>query len=197
MGCVQQAVQEFDEEVRAPWRPLLVQGSQATGTAPAVAARHHPARPGSSRVGACRPSVSTDRRVPGASSGPVRPDGGRGRHTRPGAPSASPGGARARVGRRRTAVRFTRRAHRLAVALALCGGVLAGSLLGQLSPGGGGPGLRLAGASSVVVDPGDTLWSIATSVAAGEDVRVVVDRIQELNGLRSTELVPGQVLLLP
>lgn len=75
--------------------------------------------------------------------------------------------------------------------------MLAGSLLGQLSPDGGGPGLRLAGASSVVVDPGDTLWSIATSVAAGEDVRVVVDRIEELNGLRSTELVPGQVLLLP
>ena len=192
MGCVQQAVQEFDEEVRVPWRPLLVQGSQATGTAPSVTGRRHPARPGSSRVGACRPPVPADRRPPGASS---RPAGDR---ARPGSagPLAPPAAPRARTARCRRAVRFTRRAHRLAVALALCGGVLAGSLLGQLFPD-GGPGLRLAGTSSVVVEQGDTLWSIATSVAAEEDVRVVVDRIQELNGLRSSEVVPGQVLLLP
>ncbi|MFP5369185.1 MAG: LysM peptidoglycan-binding domain-containing protein [Actinomycetes bacterium] len=193
VGCVQQAVQEFDEEVRAPWRPLLVQGSQATSPVPAVG-RRDPARPGSSRVGVCRPSGLPDRRLPAASSRPVRSPGG-GQFSAPGASSASPAGARAR-GRRRTTVRFTRRAHRLAVALALCGGMLAGSLLGQLSPD-GGPGLRLAGTNSVVVEQGDTLWSIATSVAVDEDVRVVVDRIQELNGLRGTDVVPGQVLLLP
>ena len=196
MGCVQQAVQEFDEEVRAPWRPLLVQGSLATGTAPAVPARRHPARPAPSGVGAGRSSLSPDRRGPGVSSRAVRPAGGRDRST-PAASPASPAGSCARAGRRRTAVRFTRRAHRLAVALALCGGVLAGSLLGQLFPDGGGPGLRLAGTTSVVVEPGDTLWSIASSVAADQDVRVVVDRIQELNGLQATEVVPGQVLLLP
>ena len=196
MGCVQLAVQEFDEEVRVPWRPLLAQGPQAPGTAPAAAARHRSARRGASRVGAVRPSISPARRAPGAPSGPARPAGGRGRSI-PGAPTASPAGARLRVGRRRTAVRFTRRAHRLAVAVALCSGVVAGSLLGQLFPDGGGPGLRLVAVSSVVVEPGDTLWSIATSVAAEEDVRVVVDRIQELNGLEDAELTPGQLLLLP
>ena len=200
MGRVQQAVQEFDEEVRVPWRPrlVLVQATPAPDTAgaaaaPAVAARHRPVRPGASRVGACRPSVSQDPRLPDVLA---RSAGGRGRHT--GAvPTGSPAGAGARLGRRRASVRFTRRAHRLAVVLALCGGVVAGSLIGQLFPVGGGPDLRLAGVSSVVVDPGDTLWSIAATVAPEEDVRLVVDRIQELNGLRSTELVPGQVLLLP
>jgi nucleoid-associated protein YgaU len=81
--------------------------------------------------------------------------------------------------------------------LALCGGVVLGSWLGPLLAGDGGGGLRLAGESSVVVQPGDTLWSVATAVAGGEDVRVVVDRIQALNGLEGAELVPGQVLQLP
>ena len=72
-----------------------------------------------------------------------------------------------------------------------------GSLLGSLVSGGAGEGLHLAGVSSVVVEPGDTLWSIAESVADGSDVRAVVDRIQELNGLEGSGLVPGQVLQLP
>ena len=193
MGYVQQAVQEFDEEVRVPWRPrlVLVQESPTQTTDAVAAARHRPARPGASRVGTCRPSVSPATRLPTAAT---RSAGGRraGSAACPGSPAA----AGTRAGRRRAAVRFTRRAHRVAVALALCGGVLAGSLIGQLFPG-GSPDLRLAGGSSVVVDSGDTLWSIAATVAPEEDVRLVVDRIQELNGLRSTELVPGQVLLLP
>jgi nucleoid-associated protein YgaU len=84
--------------------------------------------------------------------------------------------------------------------LVLAGGVVLASWLGPLVIGGGGGSgeLRLAGASSVVVEPGDTLWSIALAVAgAGDDVRVVVDRIEELNGLGGPDLVPGQVLELP
>jgi nucleoid-associated protein YgaU len=49
----------------------------------------------------------------------------------------------------------------------------------------------------VVVRSGDTLWSIASSVAGAHDVRQVVDRIQQVNGLRGSDLVPGQVLRLP
>ena len=48
-----------------------------------------------------------------------------------------------------------------------------------------------------VVQPGDTLWSIATDAAGTDDVREVVDRIQELNGLQDSVLMPGQVLELP
>jgi LysM repeat protein len=58
-------------------------------------------------------------------------------------------------------------------------------------------GLRLAGGVSTVVQPGDTLWSIARSVAGEADVRDVVDEIQRLNDLEGTTLVPGQVLELP
>jgi nucleoid-associated protein YgaU len=81
--------------------------------------------------------------------------------------------------------------------LALCGGLGLGSLLGSLLSGDPGDGLHLAGVSSVVVEPGDTLWSIAESVGGGADVRDVVDRIQELNRLEGSTLVPGQVLQLP
>jgi nucleoid-associated protein YgaU len=81
--------------------------------------------------------------------------------------------------------------------VALGGGLALGSLLNSLLSGGPGDVLHLAGVSSVVVEPGDTLWSIAESVAGGADVRDVVDRIQELNRLEGSMLVPGQVLQLP
>jgi nucleoid-associated protein YgaU len=82
-------------------------------------------------------------------------------------------------------------------ALSLGTAVALGSWLGSLVSGGDGSDLRLAGVSSVVVEPGDTLWSIAASVAGEEDVRAVVLEIQERNHLEGAELVPGQVLQLP
>jgi nucleoid-associated protein YgaU len=59
------------------------------------------------------------------------------------------------------------------------------------------PGLSLAGESSVVVRPGDTVWDIAVAVGGDDDVRAVVDEIQRLNGLDGSALVPGQRLRLP
>ncbi|MCW2533812.1 MAG: Peptidoglycan-binding lysin domain protein, partial [Blastococcus sp.] len=93
-------------------------------------------------------------------------------------------------------LRLTRRARRLAVVLGLAAGVAIGSWLGPIIAGAGGD-LRLAGVQSVVVQPGDTLWSIAADVAGNGDVREVVDRIQELNGIHDTVLIPGQVVELP
>jgi Tfp pilus assembly protein FimV len=61
-----------------------------------------------------------------------------------------------------------------------------------------GEDLRLAGGSSVVVESGDTVWSIAAEVAGpDEDVRVVVDAIEALNDLDRAVVVPGQILELP
>jgi nucleoid-associated protein YgaU len=51
--------------------------------------------------------------------------------------------------------------------------------------------------NSVVVQPGDTLWSIASSLDGDTDVRAVVYRIRQLNALERADLTPGQVLLLP
>ena len=46
-----------------------------------------------------------------------------------------------------------------------------------------------------VVQPADTLWSIAAS--GYSDPREGIWDITERNGLRGTTIVPGQVLILP
>lgn len=194
MGCVQQAVLEFDEEVRAPWRPRLVSVSPAdtpSGELAAVrGAQAHPSRRNPSRVGACRPAGDTGDRAAVVR----RPVEGAGR--RPG-PSGIRSAGRPVGLRRRSRLRLTRRARRLALVLAVAAGIALGSWLAPLLGVGSGSGLRLAGETSVVVQPGDTLWSIASPVAAGGDVRAVVREIRELNGLSSARLVPGQTLQLP
>jgi len=45
-----------------------------------------------------------------------------------------------------------------------------------------------------VVQPGDTLWSIASHLAPGEDPRPVVDRLAEQHG--SADLQPGETIVL-
>jgi nucleoid-associated protein YgaU len=185
MGSVQQAVLEFDQEVRAPWRPRLVPDVEA---APVVVRR--PSRSAPSRVGVCETpsgrSPVPSRRVSGA--GAVRV-----------ARSSAPAPARLRsAGAARSApvrLRLTRRARRLAIVLALGCGVALGSWLDTMV--GGGADLRLAGETTVVVQSGDTLWSIASSVAGDDDVRAVIDRIRQVNGLSGSALEPGQVLHLP
>lgn len=173
MGSVAQAVVEFDEAVQAPWRPPLAQGSGRRGQLRVVPepVQHAPARRA--------PAPSTRRPVPVA-PGPRRPV-----PERAPAHSVAPG------------LRLTRRARRLGLVLGLAVGVVVGSWVGS-AVSGGDDGLRLAGESSVVVESGDTLWSIAASVAgSGDDVRAVVAEIRELNGLPDASLVPGQTLVLP
>jgi len=47
----------------------------------------------------------------------------------------------------------------------------------------------------VVVEPGDSLWSIAQRVAPGQDPRAVVDQLAARLG--STTLAPGETLAVP
>lgn len=193
MGSVAQAVVEFDEAVQAPWRPPLAGGtgrqgrlravpdlphvpaapSAATGGRAAVAAAVHPRHPAAGRV---------RRPVPAGSTSPRRP---------------SSHGA-ARDPRLAPAIRLTRRARRLGVVLGLAVGVALGSWVGSIVAEGEEGGLRLAGESSVVVQQGDTLWSIAAAVAGeGDDIRAVIAEIQTRNELPDAGLVPGQLLVLP
>jgi nucleoid-associated protein YgaU len=51
--------------------------------------------------------------------------------------------------------------------------------------------------TEVVVQPGDTLWSIATERYPSDDVRVRVEDIERLNGLQSPLIEVGQTLRLP
>ncbi len=56
-------------------------------------------------------------------------------------------------------------------------------------------GTRSLDAVVVVVQPGDTLWSIATWLDPGADPRRLVDELSDLTG--STTLQPGQRLVIP
>ncbi|MGI8627989.1 MAG: LysM peptidoglycan-binding domain-containing protein [Geodermatophilaceae bacterium] len=58
-------------------------------------------------------------------------------------------------------------------------------------------GLVPAAASSVTVESGDTLWSLAERLDPQADPREVIAAIMTLNGLDTPTLQPGQVLLLP
>jgi len=72
----------------------------------------------------------------------------------------------------------------LAVAVLLVWAFFAGE------SGAGGP------ERSYRVKPGDTLWSIAERTYAG-DPREGVWELRERNGLDSTTITPGQVLVVP
>jgi nucleoid-associated protein YgaU len=50
---------------------------------------------------------------------------------------------------------------------------------------------------SVTVQPGDTLWSIASQVAPDRDPRAEVAALQQRNHLTGVALYPGQVLRVP
>ncbi|MER7543848.1 LysM peptidoglycan-binding domain-containing protein [Spirillospora sp. NPDC127506] len=101
----------------------------------------------------------------------------------------------------RPPIRLTRRGRAVlvgfAAAVTLAGlwltagpGAFAGSRDGGRGPS--GP------ARTVVVEPGDTLWGIASSADPGADPRLTVQRILDLNGLNGDPTVrPGQEIRLP
>jgi LysM repeat protein len=52
-------------------------------------------------------------------------------------------------------------------------------------------------AEQVVVQPGDTLWSIAKSADPGSDTRTIVQEMLDLNRLTGPGIAPGQHLWVP
>ncbi|AWB46924.1 peptidoglycan-binding LysM [Paenibacillus sp. CAA11] len=51
---------------------------------------------------------------------------------------------------------------------------------------------------SVVVTPGDSLWSIASShKPEGMDIRVYIEKLQDVNGMKRSEIQAGDILNLP
>lgn len=103
----------------------------------------------------------------------------------------APGAAHRRaVYRRRRLAALALLSAAVVAVLLLANAVLAG-------PAGGGTPTSAAGTSSAVhvVQPGDTLWSIARELAPGADVRLTVDRLVTLNG--GAPLQVGQRLVLP
>jgi len=148
------------------------------------------AAPSTSRRDGARPGARTARMDGVAAVRPVR-----------GGCSSEVGGPAAARPRDRQApapLRLTERGRRVVAGLSIAIGLsIAAGTVVTIELGSADGGLQLAGASTVVVEPGDTLWSIARSVAPDEDTRAVVDAIVELNGLDSVDLLPGAELQLP
>ena len=193
----------------------------ATSSTPAVLGaaclapvRRAPARPPSGGGGAARsgvagrapqsaaPATRQDPARPGARSarmyGPVGGLSVRGGGCIPRAVVHAAGSARRapRSAGTPTALRLTRRGRRVIAGLSMAIGLSIAAVTVAVEVASGG-GLQLAGSSTVVVQPGDTLWSLAQHLAPREDARAVVDAIIDRNDLAGTELVPGQVLELP
>lgn len=83
-----------------------------------------------------------------------------------------------------------RRAGRIAAVLGLVAGVSVS--LAVVVHGGTAPAV-----TTVVVQPGDTIWSIATAHYPADDVRARVDDIERANGLSGPRIEAGETLRLP
>jgi hypothetical protein len=95
--------------------------------------------------------------------------------------------------------RLTRRGRIVVLVLLALLALLAttlGFVLSSGSAAAGGSGAT-AGSSIVVVQPGDTLWSIAARANPNADPRVLVQRIIDVNALPGADVQPGQELSLP
>ena len=90
-------------------------------------------------------------------------------------------------------VRLTRRG-RLVVVLTLLVVAVVGFSMGRVSSQAAGPAQPLP---TVTVQPGETLWQIATRVAPHADPRAMVLQLETLNHLRGAAVMSGQRLLLP
>ena len=72
---------------------------------------------------------------------------------------------------------------------------IGGGAFSALVPAPGDAAATASGGRVVVVEPGDSVWSIARSVQPEGDVRPLVHRIIQANG--GSPLQPGQQLVVP
>ncbi|MWB99574.1 LysM peptidoglycan-binding domain-containing protein [Agromyces seonyuensis] len=100
----------------------------------------------------------------------------------------------------RTRLRLTPRGRAVLMVLAALPLIALALALG-LASGGAIADSDVSGApvvfSTVIIEPGETLWQIALDYAPEEDPRDVIADIVRLNGLASTDVLPGQELALP
>ena len=96
-------------------------------------------------------------------------------------------------------LRITRRGRTVVTFLVAVPLAIAAAVFG-LGAVGAAAGTSSGSASSfhyVTVDPGESLWQLAVSVAPNADPRDVVADIQNLNNLSSGVLQPGQRIAIP
>jgi hypothetical protein len=102
----------------------------------------------------------------------------------------------ARAGRSRTGLRLTRRGRLVVFLMFLAGALAVGVFALSGSATGSGERGEPVAVTMVQVESGDTLWSIATRVAPGEDPRDLIDEIEDLNSLNGS-LPVGERIAVP
>jgi len=110
-----------------------------------------------------------------------------------------------RPGPRRNTVRLTRRGRivvtvmltAVSVSLVVLAWLAIAARAAQAADGGQSPGAVYQNLTSVIVHPGQTLWSIASQAEPTADPRIVMQQIIDLNALHGTSVVPGQRLWVP
>lgn len=95
-----------------------------------------------------------------------------------------------------TRLRLTRRGRAVIAALVSLPLVIA---LAAMALNGGGATATSGGdrISTVTVEAGESLWSVAASIAPGASTADVVADLIAVNDLQSASLVPGQTLVIP
>lgn len=160
-----------------------------------------------------RSSYPARKRPPAATSGPAGVGGERSLATlaagaaRPGEPAPGAGGTSAasvRLVRQPAPIRLTRRGRVVVGAVVIMAAVAAAGLLwlavagraqasSHVRPGQTGS----QGMMRVVVQPGQTLWSIAMRAEPTADPRIVIQQIVDASALGGTMIQPGEVLWVP
>ena len=200
-----------------PPQPSKAATPAATGAVPAQGYSVPPKARGSQTVppqAAGSPVMRPETARPGAAqSGAVRPGAARPQGTRlTRGHAAQPGPAQVGAARLetvqarpvRTRVRLTRRG-RIVVATLITASVVLVAALAWLAgttraeAAGSGPPASAVYHSlrSVVVQPGESLWTIATQADPAGDPRTVMQEIIDINALNGTSVQPGQRLWLP
>ena len=127
------------------------------------------------------------------------------RAVRPAELAARPGGAptAARPASPAGPVRLTRRGRRVVWGLAALVAGLAAVLLSLAASGGalasshGPSGSGYQGMRQVVVEPGQTLWSLAAAADPQTDPRLVIPQIVSANSLAGSTIYAGEQLWVP
>jgi LysM repeat protein len=112
--------------------------------------------------------------------------------------AAAPRPVSAPAGSDAVPLRLTRRGRRLARTVVVLLAVITALVLSVASrqtPVQAGTGPATSATTTVVVQPGETLWTVARGLSADADIRETVARIQELNGLSGASVRPGQSLI--
>lgn len=150
-------------------------------------------RPDGSRRGGSAPAG-----VSRASTGPRA-----GVSRAPFAPPAGPApGARPAVAARPGSLRLTRRGRLVVAVLALLLATIAITVASMTMSGAqaanhGRSGGGYAGMHQIVVQPGQTLWSIAAAAEPSADPRRVVGQIMTANSMTSSAVQAGELLWVP